>query len=129
MIELYARFAERNYSHRKWFALFALAVVVLSFLLAVLRVPGSLQIDGGVAFPAMTISWCLYLVCVWFHPQQGAFMRPAPTGRFRGAWFTLRRWYAAVFLVLFVVVGTFGFVALTFFGDSVTGLTTRLSGP
>jgi hypothetical protein len=99
--------ANRLYAYRWWF----LACSVISiglFTAAMAVVPSSrmLAVGGALLGPLVAGPWALLCASVWFHPRHGNLQ---PASRLVG-WLpaplqSAIRWYAAVFLLLFLVVG------------------------
>jgi len=86
----------------------ALLVSVLALALVAATMSVNAQWPAQVAFtlvgPIIGLSWSLLCVASWFHPENGTL---APTARVVGKlpdWLqSALRWYASIFLVVFVV--------------------------
>jgi hypothetical protein len=98
--------ADRLYAHRSWF----LGVPIVGFAIVVaalsLASSGAVNVVGVLAGPVIFVPWALFCACLWFHPQHGNLQ---PSGKRIGKLPQLLqvaiRWYAAVFLALFLAFG------------------------
>jgi hypothetical protein len=106
--------ATHLFERRWWFlgmSAVGIAVVFTAFSLAPPRVA---VIAGALAGPLIVAPWALLCACVWFHPQNGNLQ---PGSRFVGRLPQFIqvgvRWYAAVFLGLFVIFGVLFWPVLT----------------
>jgi hypothetical protein len=62
-----------------------------------------------IAGPPLAVLWAAVCCTFWFHPERGTLREDAPAlQRVPGAARAGLRWYAAVFLACFVVVGVVG---------------------
>lgn len=98
--------AERLFARRWW--LFGASLMVIATLVAAFSVaPAHLAyMAGALAGPAIAVPWALLCACVWFHPQRGNLQPQSKlVGRLPPILQTAVRWYAAVFLGLFLFVG------------------------
>src|SRR5687768_7484941 len=101
----FAYFARPLFAFRWWFlGLAAFAFVGLGLLLLVS--PHSLPFVAVAIGPAVIVPWALLCACTWFHPSRGNLQ---PTSRLVGrlpTWLqAVLRWYAALFLSLFIIFG------------------------
>lgn len=102
----FTRVAARLFSRRWW--LLGVSVVGMALLFAAFT-DGSFQTAAVVvplAGPVIVVRWALLCACVWFHPERGNLQLGSKLiGKLPSAVQTGVRWYAALFLALFVVVG------------------------
>ena len=86
----------------------ALAISVLAFAVAAASVFAAPQLAARAAFtllgPVIGLAWSVLCVASWFHPETGSL---SPKSRFVGKlplWLqSVLRWYASIFLALFLV--------------------------
>ncbi|MCE4557191.1 hypothetical protein [Pelomonas cellulosilytica] len=98
--------AGRFYARRRW--LFGASLLAIAILFAALSTaPPQLAFLASIlAGPAIAVPWTLLCACVWFHPQRGNLQpRSKLIGRLPPLVQTGVRWYAAVFLALFLFFG------------------------
>ena len=79
---------------------------------------GSVQVvavASMLAGPVILAPWALLCACVWFHPERGN-LQPGSTliGKLPNAVQLGVRWYASLFLTLFIVAGAVVWPALSF---------------
>jgi hypothetical protein len=67
-----------------------------------------LLIASVVALPVMVIAWGLFCASAWFEPTRGTLSSNSWLGRHMPPLNTLARWWAAVFLPLFIAAGLLG---------------------
>ena len=58
-----------------------------------------------VALPVMVVAWGLLCACTWFEPSKGTLSANGWLGRNMPPLNSLARWWAAVFLPLFIAAG------------------------
>lgn len=99
--------AGRLHPHRWWFMGLSIASFAALALTLTWGPPDSLHVVGALAGPAIVTPWGLLCACVWFHPEHGN-LRPGSRwiGKAPRALQTITRWYAALFLTVFLAVGT-----------------------
>lgn len=110
----FTRVAARLFSRRWWFL--GVSVVGMALLFASFAY-GSAQlaaVAGTLAGPVVFVPWALLCAGVWFHPERGN-LQPSSKliGKLPSAVQAGVRWYAALFLALFVVVGAVVWPALS----------------
>ncbi len=106
--------AERLFARRWW--LFGASLLAIATLVAALSVapPHFAFVAGALAGPAIAVPWALLCACVWFHPQRGNLQPQSKlVGRLPPLLQTGVRWYAAVFLGLFLFVGAVAWPVLS----------------
>jgi|SRR5688572_14079155 hypothetical protein len=104
MLRIVASLASRWHSARWVFAVIA-GCSLLAILLISVADDAYMQAVCGAIFAAMfSLSWALFLMCIWFHPTMGAV---ATTSRLANSrpFGRLGPNYAAWFLVIFAVFG------------------------
>lgn len=97
--------ATQLYPYRGWLtgiSVFALIAIAASGVAGDRTV---LAAAVAVALPAMVIAWGLICASSWFEPSRGALSRYSWLGRHARPLNDLARWWAALFLVLFIAVG------------------------
>jgi len=116
MVSFFTRQAENLHPKRWWFlGSFILAIATLLLILP--------HTSGKVSFltfalisPVIFGSWGLLCMCVWFHPIKGrmqngsGFVGKLPSGPQR-----FFRWYAAVTLAFFMLLGAVAFPVFAVF--------------
>jgi hypothetical protein len=110
----FTRLAARLFARRWWFlavSLFGMALLFAAFSF------GSIQfaaVAGTLAGPFIFAPWALLCACVWFHPERGN-LQPGSKliGKLPNAVQLGVRWYASLFLALFIVVGAVVWPALS----------------
>ena len=102
MLALYIRLADRWHPHRWRFV--ATAVVAMgAMVLSASTLPfNSSRFTWGPLGAVCFVSWGLFLMCHWFRSTPELPMHP-----FRRALRAFNQWYAAVFLTVFLLFGTF----------------------
>lgn len=103
---VFTAIAERFFDRRWWFLALSAASVMLTFAAFM---SGSQRVASMAAIcgmPMIAVPWAMLCACIWFHPVKGN-LRPG--SRFVASLSPLMqtglRWYAAIFLQLFVLVG------------------------
>ena len=98
--------ADRFFDRRWWLlaaSALAIAVAVAALLIAT---PRGARVAIALMGPFITLPWGLLCACTWFDPQRGKLQ---PTSKYFGRLppfiQTGVRWYAALFLSFFLVVG------------------------
>jgi len=102
--------AERLYPRRLAF-LGASLVGFLALLAVGHFMPQALPVVVPLAGPLVFLPWVLLCVCTWFHPQRGS-LRPKPGSKAPVFVREGMRWYAAVFVGLFIAVAVVVWPAL-----------------
>lgn len=104
--QLATRVATRLHPHRWWVLAVALAGTALLFATLDRASTGAATVAGALAGPIIFVPWALLCACIWFHPEQGK-LRPGSRliGKLPNVVQGFIRWYAALFLDLFVLVG------------------------
>lgn len=99
--------AARLFPYRWWsFACSVFAVCAYVLVLAFTPSVPFAAVGGSVLGPLVTVSWALLCVCVWFHPARGNLQASSRlVGRLPRSVQAAVRWYAALFLSLFVFAG------------------------
>ncbi|MBL8279531.1 MAG: hypothetical protein JNL93_22890 [Pelomonas sp.] len=99
--------AERLFARRWWLLGASLLAVAVLFAALSAAPPHFAFAATMVAGPAIAVPWALLCACIWFHPQRG-YLQPQSrlVGRLPRLLQTGIRWYAAVFLALFMLCGT-----------------------
>ncbi|MFT7775722.1 hypothetical protein [Roseateles sp.] len=94
------RLATRLFPHRWWL----LAVSLLALLTWMCT--GGVAVIAALAGPVIFVPWALLCTCIWLHPEHGA-LQPGSrfVGRLPDVVQRLVRWYASLFLALFIFVG------------------------
>lgn len=105
--------AQRLFVRRWWLfaaSLLAVALLVTAFSIAP---PRFALLAGALAGPAIAVPWALLCACVWFHPQRGNLQPQSRlVGRLPPLLQTGVRWYASVFLSMFLVFGAIAWPVL-----------------
>lgn len=98
--------AERLFA-RRWGLLAASLLAVGLLFVALSAAPPHLAfLATMLAGPAVAVPWALLCACVWFHPQRGNLQPQSKlVGRLPPLIQTGLRWYAAVFLGVFMICG------------------------
>lgn len=98
--------AERVFVRRWWLFGASLLAIAVLFAAASVAPPQLAFLAAMLAGPAIAVPWALLCACAWFHPQRGnlgpqsKWVRRLPPMLQTGV-----RWYAAVFLSLFMIGG------------------------
>lgn len=98
--------ANRLFPYRWWFFAWSLLFVALFVAaMAFVSSPRVVGVGGSLVGPLVFGPWALLCLCVWFHPQRGN-LQPSSkvVGRLPPFVQSAIRWYAAVCLLLFLVV-------------------------
>ena len=98
--------AERLFARRWW--LLGASLLAVAILLAALSAapPHFAILATMLAGPAVAVPWALLCACIWFYPQRGNLQpQSRVVGRLPRPVQTGIRWYAAVFLALFMLCG------------------------
>ena len=118
---LFARYADRLFSHRWWLLGASIAGVGVVIALISISSPSLTRAAGAIVGPIILVPWGLLCMCVWFHPQHGN-LQPASrfVGRLPQSLQSTVRWYAAIFLAVFLVIGAivWPFMALTWLNNA-----------
>jgi hypothetical protein len=103
---LFTSFANHAFA-RRWWLVGASAIGFLAlFLLLMLGSRQAVVIGGTLAGPLIAVPWGLFCACVWFHPQRGNLQSESKwVGKLPPTFQVVVRWYSALFLTLFLVVG------------------------
>lgn len=98
--------AERLFARRWWLLAASLLAIAILFAGLSMVPPRMAFLAGTLAGPAVAVPWALLCACVWFHPQRGNLQPQSKlVGRLPPRVQTGVRWYAAVFLGLFLFFG------------------------
>lgn len=104
MLATFARWAERLYPWRWRFGLVTLCVFVAVSVSGALGYSGLDHALWLISGPAISVSWGLMLLAVWFHPSKGALV-PIERMGLRRTMRAVARAYAGGFLVLWFAFG------------------------
>jgi len=101
----YSKFAERAFPARYWLGGISVAGLLAVMLLADFGGNIGGRVAAPIAGPLIGLPWAALCAGAWFHPIHGS-MQPTSkwVGRLPGAVQAGLRWYAAIFLSLFVLV-------------------------
>ena len=102
----FTRLATRLFPFRWWF--FSTSVVGMVLLFASFSTGAALPVTvaGALAGPIIFVPWALLCVCIWFHPERGNLQSNSKlVGRLPMVIQIGIRWYAAIFLAVFFLVG------------------------
>ena len=102
----FSHLACKLFPHRWWFLVASVLGVVLVFA-AFSSGTAQMTVAASIlAGPGIFVPWALLCACVWFHPERGN-LRPSSKliGKLPNMVQTGIRWYASIFLTLFIVVG------------------------
>src|SRR6185312_11879054 len=108
--------ASRLFAYRWWF----LGCSVMAFLsfaaaLSLALSPALTAAAAALVGPLVVGPWALLCACVWFHPERGNLQSSSRVvGRLPSVVQSAIRWYAALFLALFAIVGVVVWPALSF---------------
>lgn len=106
--------ADRLFARRWWLAAASVLAMVVFFAAISMAPPRLAFLAGTFAGPAIAVPWALLCACVWFHPQRGNLQPHSKiVGRLPPVVQTGIRWYAAVFLSLFLAFGAVVWPALS----------------
>ncbi|WP_077038436.1 hypothetical protein [Pelomonas sp. KK5] len=102
----FAAVADRLFARRWWFVAMSVLGMALAFAALSLSSPRVAGVLVALVGPLIFVPWALLCTCIWFHPQRGN-LQPSSkvVGRLPLLVQTGLRWYAAVFLSLFLVFG------------------------
>lgn len=106
--------ATRLFARRWWFLVIALLGMALLFAAFSYGSAQAAAVAGTLAGPFIFVPWALLCACVWFHPERGN-LRPSSSliSKLPRTLQVGVRWYASLFLALFVVVGAVVWPALS----------------
>lgn len=105
----YSRFAEHAFPFRWWFGLTSVIGFALVVLLAMHAGALGVYIAAIIAGPLIGLPWAALCAAIWFHPVHGNIQPTSRiVGRFPKPMQAGMRWYAAVFLSIFVLVCAVG---------------------
>jgi hypothetical protein len=97
--------ATHLFRFRWWLLAVALLSIGAMFALVVIR-PSLAPIAFALVGPLAVVPWGLLCVCLWFHPERGNMLPTSRLfGKLPGLVQTGLRWYAALFITLFLIVG------------------------
>ena len=118
---LYASYANRLFSYR-WLFL-AASLIGIALVIALVSIPAKplVAVAGIVVGPAIAVPWGLLCMCVWFHPQRGRLLFNSKfTNWLPSSLKVFIRWYSALFLSVFFIVGAvvFPVLALTWLSNA-----------
>lgn len=99
----YMRRAEQLFPYRKWFLGVSLMGIILAVPVFTLA-KGSFTAVFGVLVPSAFVAWCLYCMCIWFHPESGS-LRPGARRWAPAWWRPVERWHGAIALSVFLLGG------------------------
>jgi hypothetical protein len=110
----FTRVAARLFIRRWWFLAVSLVGMALLFASFTYGSAQVVALAGTLAGPVIFVPWALLCACVWFHPERGN-LQPGSKliGKLPSALQVGVRWYASLFLALFVVVGAVVWPALS----------------
>jgi hypothetical protein len=111
MIRQFTGIASRYYSFR-WLCVLASALVFLTFAAIFYGHPRGVMVATLFAGPALAIAWGIALICFWFEPMRGSLYGGAIIRRIPRAGQVSVRWFAVVFLALWIVFGVLVWPAL-----------------
>lgn len=106
--------AARLFPHRWWFLGESLLGMAL-LLAALTHAPtGAATVATALAGPIVFVPWALLCACVWLHPERGN-LQPGSRliGRLPHVIQRFVRWYASLFLGLFIFAALFVWPALS----------------
>lgn len=110
----FTRLALRLFAHRWWF--FATSILGVALVFATFSYGSApvAALAGAFAGPLIFVPWALLCTCIWFHPERGN-LQPSSkfVGRLPNALQVGLRWYAALFLAMFLLVGAIIWPALS----------------
>lgn len=98
--------ATRLFTRRWWFLAMSLLGMALLFAAFSSGLAQVAAVAGTLAGPVIFVPWALLCACVWFHPEHGN-LQPGSklVAKLPKAVQLGVRWYASLFLALFLVVG------------------------
>lgn len=102
----FTTFAQRLFPNRRW--LLAASLCGITLLAASLWAgpPELAFLASLLAGPLIAVPWALLCACTWFHPQRGNLQSQSKfVGRLPRTIQQGLRWYAALFLGLFIFAG------------------------
>lgn len=104
--------ASRLYTYRWWFLAASLIGFATGAALLVIW-PSLMQAVVPLFGPLVVVPWALLCACMWFHPERGN-MRSSSSmfSKLPGFLHGVIRWYASLFLTLFLIVGMLVWPAL-----------------
>lgn len=112
--DFFTRVALKLFPLRWWFLVVSLVGFSLFFAAIMYGSAQATAVVGTLAGPVIVIPWALLCACFWFHPQRGTLHAGSKlVGRLPSAVQVGVRWYASLFLALFVVVGAVVWPALS----------------
>ena len=116
LLSAYAQLASLLYPWRWCLACFALLPFLALLLVASVGTPRAINTVAALAGPLICVPWGLLCLCVWFEPTRGNLQTGWLITHLPGALRSVVRWYAAVFLVIWLLVGLFVWPALALIG-------------
>ena len=100
--------ATRLYPHRWWLGGASMLVFIAIAVSGLLGERAYVMAVVVVGLPLMAIAWGLFCAAYWFEPTKGALRANSWLGRHAPPLNTLSRWWAALFLPLFLAAGVLG---------------------
>lgn len=108
--------ATHLFRFRWWLLAVALLSIGAMFTLVVIRTSLA-PIAFALVGPLAVVPWGLLCVCLWFHPERGNMLPTSGLfGKLPSLVQTGLRWYAALFITLFLIIGLLIFPALAAIG-------------
>ena len=103
---LFAKYADQLFPFRWWLGAISLGGFAAYGVFLFLASPSYIRFGVAIVVPIVILSWGLLCMCVWFHPQRGNLLATSKYVRWLpGPFQSFMRWYAAIFLDIFIVVG------------------------
>lgn len=103
---VFTAIAERFFDRRWWFLALSAAGVMLTFAAFLSGSQHAAAVAALCGIPMIAVPWAVLCACIWFHPVKGNLQPGSPfVATLSPLMQTGLRWYAAIFLQCFVVVG------------------------
>src|SRR5262249_16192262 len=97
--------AQRLYPHRAWLAMATAAGVGAFVVSGFVLQPSAARLVIALCFSTIVAAWGLLCACYWFEPSKGSLRADSWLGRHLGPINAVARWWAAIFLTLFIAAG------------------------
>jgi hypothetical protein len=109
MLPLFFTSQAEKLFHKRWWFLGASISGMLSIFVSLFAGNAKSHLPLALLMPLVVVSWGLLCMCIWFHPTKGKLYVGSIASQPPTLLQTIIRWYAAVFLVLFMFFGSVSF--------------------
>ena len=102
----FTKLADRLFNYR-WGFLLLVAVGISGLVFGVTRSPErAVELSAFLVGPLIVLPWALLCICIWFHPTRGNLQSESRfVGRLPPMAQSAIRWYASIFIIIFVLTG------------------------